>query len=225
MSIESQISNLFQEFVNQQRDKLASEINKLQEEVKFAYKQRDRLAVELGNSQKELVEVSQRRDRLTIENAGLHGKLDNREAMMNVLNDRITELEDENKDLKASNSANAHLSQDVLKLREENQNLLRRIGELRNSSTYKLQEENEQLRKENEALKKGNEESPTTSTEEKGTATIEAWLVGSSVDKLRLVWATEEYVNALHYTITKRANEANFVGDDDTYFAPVKVTL
>lgn len=201
MSLESQIANLFQEFVNQQRGKLASEVNKLQGDVKDAYQQRDKLAVEVGNLQKELVEVSQRRDRLTIENAGLHGKLDNREAMMNALNDRITELEG------------------------ENQNLLRRIGELRNSSTYKLQEENEQLRKENEALKKGNEESPTTSTEEKRTATIEAWLVGSSVDKLRLVWATEEYVNALDYTFTKRANELNFSADDDAYFAPVKVRL
>jgi len=127
-----------------------SKMDRLQEEVKDAYQQRDRLAVEVGNLQKELVEVSQRRDRLTIENAGLHGKLDN-------LNDRITELENENKDLKASNAANAHLSQDVLK-----------------------------LRKENEALKKGNEETPTTNTEEKKTVTIEAWFIGSSVDKFKV---------------------------------------
>jgi regulator of replication initiation timing len=177
-----------------------SKIDKLQGDVKYACQQRDHFGAELGKYQKELVEVRQRRDQLGIENAELHGQLRNRDSMMNVLNDRITELEG------------------------ENQNLLRRIGELSNSSTYKLQEENERLRKENEALKKGNEESPTTNTEEKGTVTIEAWLIGSSVDKLRLVWATEEYVNALHYTITKRANKANFVGDDP-YFAPVKVTL
>lgn len=178
-----------------------SKIDKLQGDVKYACQQRDHFGAELGTYQKELVEVRQRRDQLGIENAELHGQLRNRDSMMNVLNDRITELEG------------------------ENQNLLRRIGELRNSSTYKLQEENEQLRKENEALRKGNEESPTTNTEEKGTATIEAWVIGHAVDRLRLLWATEEYVKALHYAIVKRANELKFSADDDTYFAPVKVTL
>ena len=256
-----------------------SRIDKLQGDVKYVCQQRDHFGTELGKYQKELVEVRQRRDQLGIENAELHGQLRNRDTVTNALNDRITELEG------------------------ENQNLLRRIGELRNSSTYKLQQENEQLRKENEelrnsserevervkdeaarvvqsisessgawaaarlqdlenklslveqerdrlannvtdrdswvkelrdrvkelkakneALKKGNEEPPTTSTEEKGTVTIEAWLVGHAVDRLRLVWATEEYVKALHYAITKRASEANFVGDEP-YFAPVKVTL
>lgn len=201
-----------------------SKIDKLQGDVKYACQQRDHFGAELGGYQKELVEVRQRRDQLGIENAELHGQLRNRDSMMNVLNARITELEDENKDLKVSNVANAHLSQDVLKLREENQNLLRRIGELRNSSTYKLQQENEKLRKENEALKKGNEESPTTSTEEKITATIEAWLIGSSVDKLRLMWATEEYIKALHYAIAKRASEADF-GHIGEPLVPIKVTL
>ena len=207
-----------------------SKIDKLQGDVKYANQQRDHFGAELGKYQKELVEVRQRRDQLGIENAELHGQLRNLDTVMNVLNDRITELEG------------------------ENQNLLRRIGELRNSSTYKLQQENEQLRKENEelknvngclsrvkdeaaravqsisespneALKKGNEESPTTSTKEKETTTIEAWLVGNAVDRLQLVWATESFIKSFQWAITKRANELNFSDDDDAYFAPVKVTL
>lgn len=122
-----------------------------------------------------LRELENQKDRLVSEVIDLQEKLSNCNIMAAALNGYITELEEENKGLKASNAANAHLSQEVLNLRRENQNLLRRISELRNSSTFKLQQENEALKKRVEVAEELLlNDPPANNTEEKRTAHFES---------------------------------------------------
>ena len=218
----------------------------------------------LKELEEQLKEVTQKRDRLTVLNGELQAKLGNRDGMLVGMNDRITELEEENKDLKTSNAANAHLSQevlnlrvrlkeqedknkdlemanghlsqDVLKLGGENQNLLRRIGEVMNSSTFKLQEENEQFRKENEALRKQvqtaeellgspEEQYSVVSEDPEGAKTvlIEAWLVGDDPDELRLMWATEKFIRK-NWKFCVRAKDQT-TKYDEVYFESYRMKV
>jgi predicted nuclease with TOPRIM domain len=157
-------------------------------------------------------ELGNQRDGLVIEVRELNGRISelrhelsttvrDRDALVTRMENRVTELE------------------------EENQNLLKRVGELNNSSVYKLQEENEALKKRVEVAEELLlNEPPATSTDKKVTATIEAWLVGHAADRLRLVWATEGYVRSINWAIAKRVNEVS-VPAADGFFGPVKVTL
>lgn len=181
-------------------------------------------------------EIVSSRDRLAGEVADLQAAVKTRNLTLDNLNDRIAEIEEENKDLRTSNAANAHLSQEVLNLKGENQNLLRRIGELKNSSTFKLQEENEQLRKENEALRKQvqtaeellgspEEQYSVVSEDPEGAKTvlIEAWLVGDDPDELRLMWATEKFTRK-NWKFCVRAKDQT-TKYDEVYFESYRMKV